>query len=110
MNFTNETPTNPGWFLWRTTKCQSGWAARIERDQYGVMRIETDGERDTLDSFVREQAGNKLEWCRLVDAEEVEAAWNEAYEWTTFIPDESTGAKRRRWINSRSKKVMEGVE
>lgn len=99
MTFTKETPTKPGYYLWRTKLTSGPVTSEIfPLGEGGPLFIDTDDTREELSAFVNEVKVDNLEWCRLVPADEVEKAWRECKE--SIDP----------WEYSRAKRVMEGVE
>lgn len=104
MTFTPQTPTAPGFFLWKTDANDPDFCFRyiIISSEYGVL-IDRDCGLKTS------QFGGL--WCLLVPEnecvpkEEVEKAWLEGFE---SGPDQWKANSR--WHGSRAKRVMEGIE
>lgn len=105
MTFTKETPTKPGYYLWRT-KLTSGPVISeiLTIGESPVLWLETDGTREPLNELVESQHHNNLEWCLLVPSDEIEKAWREAEE----HPLDLTGISG--WNKSRAKRVIEGEQ
>lgn len=95
-SFTSTPPTTPGWFAWKQPDGQMGSLYLNQRDL--DCRL-------TMTAFER----MKLEWCRLVPAEEIEKAWDESREGKYNNAYDSWSFDTS-WSDSRAKRIMEGKE
>lgn len=107
MTFTKETPTRPGFYLWRRDNENVEVGLNVEPHGLdSALKVRLSNHRTMTPIPVSDVPG---EWCLLVPHDEIKKTWKEAKA-STHASHIDAASPDTEWLNSRARRVMEGKE